>query len=215
LNRGAGDAGRYAASLHLRFNVNINLPRIVSIAALLFGSGFFVSALGQCNGIDKTNPQFFITYESITRVDDPPEGKHYRAQGLFRLHNNSNCTILVPTNDPGPSYSITLPGRERKLRRTDALTNGEKVTLLYDVYNERGANGTISVSYGDLVYDRALESGESIVFSVPLLHFKKGADIGVQFKYVSEDEAVSTMSGHFGHYVFFRNSFLPKDVLRR
>jgi hypothetical protein len=86
--------------------------------------------------------------------------------------------------------------------------------LVYDLNNERGANGTISVSYGCLVYERSLAAKESVLFSVPLLHFKKGADVAVQFKYASEDQRV-LLPGGDGHYIFFRNSSLPKEPARR
>jgi len=76
--------------------------------------------------------------------------------------------------------------------------------MVYELYNERGANGTISVSYGCMIYDRSIESGESVLFSVPLLHFKKGADVGVRFNYASEEHTVSAIREDFGHYVFFR-----------
>src|SRR5206468_9108651 len=142
-----------------------------------------------------------------------PEGKAYRAQALLRLRNNTDCTIILPLNDEGPSPQLQkLLHRDQTLKRTDALSDGQKVTLVYDLNNERGANGTVSVSYGCLVYERSLAAGESIFFSVPIIHFKKGADVAVQFRYACEDQHLSLLGGDFGHYVFFRNDSLPKQI---
>ena len=137
-------------------------------------------------------------------------------QGSIGLRNNTNCTIILPSNDEGRSLQIQkLLHRSQAPKRTDALTDGQQVTLVYNLNNERGANGTISVSDGCLVYDRSLAQGESVLFSVPLIHFKKGADVAVQFRYASEDEHVSLLGGDFGHYIFFRNDSLPKEIAPR
>ena len=37
-------------------------------------------------------------------------------------------------------------------------------------------------------------------------HFKRGADVAVQFRYGFENERVSLLGGDFGYYIFLRNS---------
>ena len=188
---------------------------VYSIGAMLFF--LFLAPLNtqaQCNRVDKKMPDFFITYERV--ATEAKAQKRYRAQALLRLRNNTDCTIILPSNDESPSPQLQkLLHRSQAPKRTDALADGEQVTLVYNLNNERGANGTISVSDGCLVYERSLAQGESVLFSVPLIHFKKGADVAVQFRYASEDERVSLLGGDFGHYVFFRNDSLPKEIAQR
>jgi hypothetical protein len=187
---------------------------LVGVLLLLFGVS--LNAEAQCKRIDNKMPDFFITYEGNVTEPRAPEGKPYRVQALLRLRNNTDCTIILPSNDEGPSPQLLkLLHRDQPSKRTDALTDGQKVTLVYNLNNERGANGTISVSYGCLVYERSLASGESVLFSVPRVHFKKGADVAVQFRYGFEDQRVSLLGGDFGHYVFLRNSSLPKEIAQR
>jgi hypothetical protein len=184
------------------------------ILALLFAAA--LTSQAQCNRIDRKTPDFFVTYERVVTETKAPEGKGYRTQALLRLQNNTNCTIILPSNDEGPSPQLRkLLHRDQTLKRTDALTDGQQLALVYNLNNERGANGTILVSYGCLVYERSLAAGESVLFSVPIIHFKKGADVAVQFKYASEDQHVSLLGGDFGHYVFFRNDSLPQEIARR
>jgi hypothetical protein len=187
----------------------ISFVSFASVVVLLCGA---LNVSGQCKRVDKNLPQFFITYEHVVNEDRAPEGREYRTQALLRLHNNTDCIIIVPSNDEGPSPQLLrLLHREQTLKRTDALANGQKVSVVYSLNNERGANGTISVSYGCMVYERSLAGGESFLFSVPVLHFNKGADVAVQFRYASEDQGVSLLGGDFGHYVFFRKGSLPKE----
>src|ERR1700686_817809 len=75
--------------------------------ALLFVMGGAVLAVhAQCDTLDKTKSAFFLTYEGIVTVTDAdaPEGKRYRTQALFRLHNNSACSIIVPTQNEGSPF---------------------------------------------------------------------------------------------------------------
>ena len=175
-----------------------------------------LNADAQCKRIEQNMPDFFITYEGAVTEPRAHEGKAYRAQALLRLRNNSDCIIILPSNDESPSpLLLKLLHRGQTPRRTDALADGQKVALVYNLNNERGANGTISVSDGCLVYERSLAAGESVLFSVPLVHLKKGADVAVQFRYGFEDQRVSLLGGDFGHYIFLRNSSLPKKIAQR
>jgi hypothetical protein len=193
-----------------------NLSLYLFASVLLLVSGGFLNVLGQCNRIDKTMPHFFMTYERIVIEPHALEGTEYRKQALLRLRNNTDCTIILPTNDEGPSPQLMkLLHRDQPLKRTDALSDGQKVTLVYNLNNKRGANGTISVSDGCVIYERSLAGQESILFSVPLAYFKRGADVAVQFRYDSEDQHVPLLGGDFGHYVFFRNGSLPSEIVRR
>jgi hypothetical protein len=60
---------------------------------------------------------------------------------------------------------------------------------------------------------RSLLAQQSIVFAV-LLDFKRNADVGVEFNYPWEEDNGSAVGGAFGHYIFFRNEYLPKAAMR-
>lgn len=141
------------------------------------------------------------------------QGKDYRKQAMLRLRNNTDCTIIVPTNDEG--ILMKLRRRNQPWTGIDPLTDGQEVALVYNLNHERGANETILVTDGCMVYERSLRGRESILFFVPLAHFKRGADVAVQFRYSFEDRGVSLLGGDFGHYVFFRNGSLPKQITKR
>jgi hypothetical protein len=180
---------------------------------LVFAVVASLNTQAQCKRIDPKMPDFFIAYERVVTEAKASEGNSRRTKALLRLRNNTDCTIILPSNDEAPSPQLFL--HRDPTKRTDALGNGQQLSLVYNLNNERGANGTISVSDGCLVYERSLAVGESVLFSVPLIHFKKGADVAVQFRYASEDEHVSLLGGDFGHYVFFRNNSLPKEIATR
>ena len=129
-----------------------------------------------------------------------------QSKGLF-----FSISLCFPNDDVQSPLLQKLLHRDQTLKRTDALTDGQQLALVYDLNNERGAKGTICVSAGCLVYEPSLALAESVLFSVPLIHFKKGADIAVQFRYAFEDQRV-LLPGNAGHFIFFWNSSPPKEV---
>jgi hypothetical protein len=191
-------------------------PFVQSFAGVLLVLLMTLNADAQCKRIEQNVPDFFITYEGAVTGPRAAAGKAYRTEALLRLRNNTDCIIILPSNDQSPSPQLLkLLYRDHTPKRKDAFADGQKATLVYNLNNERGTNGTILVSDGCVIYERSLGAGESVLFSVPLVHVKRGGDVAVQFRYGFEDQRTSLLGGDFGHYIFLRNSFLPKGIAQR
>ena len=179
--------------------------------AVLFGAATLaqgqedVSSPLECSRIDKTRPPLFITFEHV-------ESK----QVFLRLHNNSRCKVLIPTNQLGPpsGRAVRQPNGGFKIEPTEELRDGSRVPVVYNLFNLRGSKGTVIVSAGCIIMTWQLLPQRSVIFGVPLVDFKKHADVGVQFGYPWEDDGGSAIGGGFGHYVFFHNVSLPHDIIR-
>jgi hypothetical protein len=96
----------------------------------------------------------------------------------------------------------------------EELRDGGRTQLVYSLFNRRGSKDTVIVSDGCVVIPRSLLPKQSVIFAVPLDHLKKHADVGVEFNYSWEEDNGSAVGGEFGHYVFFRNEYLPKMWLK-
>jgi hypothetical protein len=157
-----------------------------------------------CSRTDKSKPPLFITVEGS-------ESKNV----LLRLHNNSRCAVLIPTNQLQGSQKIVRQGDGRvRFETVRELQNGARVPVVYNLFNRRGSKDTVIVSDGCVVITRSLFPQQSIVFAVSLDDFKRKADVGVVFNYPWEEDNGSAVGGAFGHYVFFQNEELPRGVIR-
>ena len=176
------------------------------LSAVLF-SASHSSAQGtgsavDCSRIDKSQSPLFITFEGA-------ELKH----ALLRLHNNSRCAVLIPTNQLQGSLKVVRQADGRaKFETVEELKDGSRVPVVYNLFNRRGSKDTVIVSDGCVVMTSSLFPQQSIVFAIPLDDFKRNADVGVEFNYPWEEDNGSAMGGAFGHYVFFRNEYLPKRL---
>jgi hypothetical protein len=163
-------------------------------------------AQAECARIDKNRAPLFISFERA-------ESKHV----FLRLHNNSGCPVLIPTNQLGLSIKFVKQHNGGSIIRQVEeiqLKDGSQVRVVYHLFNLRGYKDTVIVSDGCLVTLKRLMPQQTIVFSVPLEDFRKHADVGVEFSYPWEDDRGSAIGGEFGHYVFFRNEYLPQSALR-
>src|SRR4051812_1333501 len=79
-------------------------PAHLLTVVLLFVLVASLDAQAQCNRIDKKLTDFFITFARV--VTEPKAAKDYRSRALLRLRNNTDCTIILPSNDEGPSLQI-------------------------------------------------------------------------------------------------------------
>ena len=188
------------------------ISRGTRLLALLVFFGAATFAHGQerntpppdCSRTDKTRPPLFMAYE--------------RAESrkvFLRLHNNSRCPVLIPTNLlSAPVRIVKQPNGGLKIEHTEELKDGSQVPVVYKLFNLRGAKGTVIVSDGCVVMTYRLMPQQSIIFTVPLDDFRKKADVGVEFNYPWEEDGGGAIGGGFGHYVFFHNESLPKGVAR-
>ena len=162
------------------------------------------SSVSDCSRIDKKKPPLFIAFE---RADSK--------EVLLSLHNNSSCPVLIPTNQlEGSLTLVRQSNRALKIERIEELRNGSQVQVVYNLFNLRGSKDTVIVTDGCVVMPRQLLSKQSILFAIPLEFFKKHADVGIEFSYQWENDGGSAVGGEFGHYVFFRNEYVPSAVVR-
>jgi hypothetical protein len=157
-----------------------------------------------CSRADKSRPPLFITYEGS-------EQKNV----LLRLHNNSRCAVLIPTNQLQGSLKVVRQGDGRlKFETMEELKDGARIPVVYNLFNRQGSKDTVIVSDGCVVMTRSLLPQQSILLAIPVADFKRNADVGVEFNYPWEEDDGSAVGGAFGHYVFFRNENLPKAAMR-
>lgn len=157
-----------------------------------------------CSRIDKAKAPLFITFEGV-------ESKHT----LLSLHNNSRCPVLIPTNQLALSMRMAKQANGTlRLETLEYLKDGSRVPVVYNLSNLRGSKDTVVVTDGCVVMLWQLLPRQSIIFTVPLEEFRKHADVGVEFRYLWEEDGGNAIGGEFGHYVFFRNEYLPQDEVR-
>jgi hypothetical protein len=188
-------------------NVNAAKLAVCFMMLLCFGASLPAQESGaqpNCSRVDKARAPLFITFD---RVESNT--------ALLRLHNNSRCAVLIPTNQLQASLKISRPTNGGlKVERMEELRDGGHSPVVYNLFNRRGFKDTVIVSDGCIVITRQLLPQQSVIFAVLLADFKKNADVAVEFKYFWEEDSGSAIGGEFGHYVFFRNEYLPQGVIR-
>ena len=139
-------------------------------------------AKAACSLLDSSRAPVFISYEGVA------EGQSYSDVRL-RLHNNSDCPILVETDDHDP---FVFRGKKN-------------VSLHYLLYD--GPRQTLKPAYGwgDSVFRIEIPGGESVWFLVAWSYFKKQLHVAVPFSFTWEgkNDVVAGGVGGVGHYVFF------------
>ena len=145
------------------------------------------TAWGGCSLIDSGQKAQYVTYD---RMSGLPAGIR------LRLHNNTNCNLLVETADTDDRL----------------IQNGKLIDLHYLAANRR--KQTIkSTGFGDSVGEHEIPGGYAVAFVVPFSFFKQCQDVAVPFTYVWEKAHVG--AGFFGgvtHYVYFLGEDLPPKL---
>jgi len=140
--------------------------------------------------IIKSKPHVFISYEREGEIEPLYVGESEKRVWL-RLHNNSKWKIMFCS---GP-----IPKEYGETEITHAIER-------YKGYGE--TPGTRSAdSCGYLI----LESGKSVLFSVPREHLANGLAIKVQFRYeweIDPDGSENLLEPK--HYTYFYSSDIPK-----
>jgi hypothetical protein len=159
---------------------------------------------GDCSQIDTTKPALFITFESA-------DSKVI----LLRLHNNSSCSVGLPTNQLGPSGKVVMqPNGGLKVEPTDELRDGSQVPVVYSLFNLRGSKGPVRVSDGCVVMTWQLLPKRSVIFPVPLQFFRRLVDVGVDLYEWEHDGSGPVTHSGFENYIFFLNESLPPGLIR-
>lgn len=157
-----------------------------------------ISALSQQAGssvsqevrIAKEKPNVFLDFERVGERE--PLKASESSKGIWlRFHNNTRWPIMV--------FSRSAPSKDYG----DAL-------LFYDVLSE----GKV------IIEDRChvcsfmkIESGRSLLFSLPSENLSKGQAIRVMFSYGWEEQNDVLSGREPEHFVYFHSSQLPQVVL--
>jgi hypothetical protein len=162
-----------------------------------------------CVVTETIKPSVFLSYES------PPEPNRKRAQTLLRLHNNTNCTIVIETSD-----LVTTPEADKLFKKiTTRHPDGTIATTTYIPDPPEGA--LLPVYYDkqakkhqrpkpanywegrDLVFEYTIPGGHSIRFPVNSKLFRQRFLISVPFSYEWEHPHELVTLGTIEHRVYY------------
>jgi hypothetical protein len=147
-----------------------------------------------CALLDNTRRPQFITYE--TRVD---------SNLRLRLRNNTTCVIVVETDDHYPIQLTRLQGGGGRIEAVTDSRDGIRLPLHYLIQNRKRREALRpAYGWGDSVFTYEILSGQSILFDVPAVHFRRKSDIAVPFAYLWEGRnAITIGPGAVAHRVYF------------
>jgi hypothetical protein len=135
-----------------------------------------------CSRVDQSRPAQYISFEAASD-----------SNVRLRLHNNSSCPIVVETDDRGP---LVLGGVRH-------------AGVHYLLHDRRRQTVRPGYGWGDSVFIVEVAGGDSVMFLVPGVHFRKRQDVAVPFTYSWEGGHVGAgFIGGVAHYVYF----LAEDV---
>jgi hypothetical protein len=131
----------------------------------------------------------FISYDGTSHSDV-----------RLRLHNNSDCRIVIETDDHEPF-----------------VLRGEKnVAVHYLLHDRRRETLKPGYGWGDSVFSVELRGGDSVLFRVPLAHFNKRRDVAVPFRFAWDVAHVEAGAvGGVKHYVYFLVEDVPEKNRQR
>lgn len=174
---------------------------VISMIAHTFGQVRAANEPG-CVLIDKHRPAHFILYEG--RSQSSSEIK-------LRLRNNTNCGIIVETDDVFPTQLKRLPNDGIRIETVRHSQDGATLRLHYLIQNrQHRRTPEPAYGWGDSVFTYRILAGHSVIFTVPVSHFKRGFDIAVPFNYSWEDVAsVGMGAGGVVHRVYFLFDDIP------
>jgi hypothetical protein len=166
---------------------------IVATLVVVFPYVALASSEG-CTLIDPSRAAQFVSYEGMSA------GMSY-SDVLVKLHNNSDCPIIVETDDHEP---FMLQGKKN-------------VSLHYLLHDRRRETLKPGHGWGDSVFTVEIRGGDSVWFRVPLAQFNRRLDVAVPFKFAWEGNHVGAASvGGVKHYVYFlADDIPPKNRLRK
>jgi hypothetical protein len=152
------------------------------------------SAAG-CQLIDAKQDTLFLTYEKIEAVESIGSSREAK-NVLLRLTNNSNCAVLVETEDAKKfviSQSAPFAPNNIRWDFDDGVFVPE---LKFYTQDEMHSAGPKSHS-GDFSFVFRLLGSRSITFAVPEKFFKKCNDILVPFNFEWERKRSPSLQHRF------------------
>lgn len=140
--------------------------------------------------IIKSKPHVFISYERQGKID-PLYGGESGKRVWLRFHNNSRWRVMFCSNPISKEYGET--------------------EITYEIERYEYSGETPGTRSSDTCGYLLLETGKSILFSVPLEHVTDGLAIKIQFRYDWEtDPDGSDNLLEPKHYAYFYSSDIPK-----
>lgn len=178
---------------------------LLSVGTGNFAQGGSSSGTG-CSLVDKKHPAQFISYESRDES---------ASEITLRLHNNLDCGIIVETDDSYPTRLKRLSNGGMTIETVTDSQDGVRLRLHYLIHSLRRRQIEPAYGWGDSVYTYQILPGQSVIFTVPASHFKRGFDIAVPFNYSWESNtSIGMGAGGVVHRVYFLFDDLPPDALR-
>jgi len=178
---------------------------LLSVATDNFAQGPSANKSG-CALVDKNHPAQFISYEG--RVESSSEIK-------LRLRNNTDCAIIVETDDTSRTRLKRLSNGAVRVEGASGSEDGATLRLHYLIQDrQRQKAPAPAYGWGDSVFTHQISPGQSVIFFVPITHFKRGFDIAVPFNYSWEgSNSIGMGAGGVVHRVYFLFDDLPPDAL--
>jgi hypothetical protein len=163
---------------------------VISFLTIIFVVGTFSQNLNYENcryqKIDNSYPPVYITFEELSKENNLKNSKNTI---WLRLHNNTNCELVIPTGFSG-YYRI------KNGKVVNVVDDGEKIDIYYfveKILTKKQKNSLIwpkeiiysrkPHSYDDFFQNIRIASGNSILFNVPVEYFKKRYRIVVPYNY--------------------------------
>lgn len=142
---------------------------------------------------DKSRTALFISYDGLS----------FSPLGVrLRLHNNTNCSVIVETNDR--ELNLAEDGKSRVL------------LLHYLIQDRRRQTLKPAYGWGDSVFTYEISEGYSATFVVPSALVKKSFDVAVPFVYTWQGKYVGAgFTGGVKQYVYFLADDFPKNANRK
>lgn len=155
-----------------------------------------------CALMDKTKDAQFISFEN--RVDI--------SELKLRLRNNTDCSIILQTDDNYPTVVRKLPKGQLRLEQVVNSEDGVRLPLHYLVQRSWELLRP-AYAWGDSSFSYEVSGGQSVVFDVPLRYFKRGYAVAVPFNYEWEGQNIGMVPGGVLHRVYFTGEDLPIGIL--
>ena len=173
---------------------------------LLAAAAIWVGAIMQptevsCRLVDGSRPAQLLTFERVDSGRATSDVIKVPSRVWLRLHNNTTCAI----NFYGGHFHRNADGSV-----TMDPKDGEETGVSHDVYDARRDGSPRQWSGGDVHTLASLRGGFSVLFAVPVEHFRGGRSIAVPFAYSWEGDAIRRYN--LRHYVYFVRDQLPKAL---
>jgi len=187
---------------------------LIAVCILLFLGN---QAGAQCSLFDTSRDALFITYEGTARVKT--DDRKVRDGVLLRLHNNSSCPVIISSGS-AKNFVKPRPANATVLQRINpeieyVLPDNALVPeVQYEYESSRGPRLSVG---GDMFFGFQLLGKRSILFEVPMNHFRWPlALIEIPFDYSWENEnRAQERYKSVKHKVYFSASNLPEELIEQ